>query len=114
LSSLDEQFQEYFSALERAGSDDRCFLCRRTPSDVKAFFGFHEDGTPMQAEQYGLEDVVLERQDIMSYRAVRPVCAVCQLAHDMIFLAGDHGVLSELRRQMEEERDKLWPRDEGA
>ena len=43
--SLHERFSEYFSALERSGGEDRCFLCRRTPADVKQFFGFREDGT---------------------------------------------------------------------
>ena len=108
--TLDQRFQQYFEALDRAG-DDRCFLCRRAPAEVKAFFGFHEDGTPLDAERYGLEDVVLDRLDIMSYTGTRPVCAVCQLNYDAIFMADNgHGVLRKLLRQMENERDKLWPR----
>ena len=109
--TLDREFHQYFQALERAGNEDRCFLCRRSPSDVKAFFGFHEDGTPIDADQYGIEDVVLDPQlDIMSYRAERPICAVCQLNHDTIYLS-DNGkqVLARIQRQMEEERDELWP-----
>ena len=75
--TLDRQFHEYFRALDRAGNDDRCFICRRSPADVKAFFGFHEDGTPIDADSYGIEDVVLDPKiDIMSYLGTRPVCAL--------------------------------------
>ena len=107
--SLHERFSEYFAALERSGGEDRCFLCRRTPADVKQFFGFHEDGTPIDPERYGIEDVVLEQLDIMSYRGPRPLCAVCQLNFDAIFLTNDHATLRELLRAMEHEREKLWP-----
>ncbi|MHC4260915.1 MAG: hypothetical protein ACYSWX_00175 [Planctomycetota bacterium] len=107
--SLDRQFQDYFAALERAGGEDRCFLCRRTPADVKAFFGFHEDGTPIEQEEYGLEDVVLKALDIMSYRGTRPVCAVCQLNVDSIELSGERPVLRKLIDEMAAERDRLWP-----
>jgi len=110
--TLDREFHEYFEALERAGNEDRCFLCRRSPSDVKAFFGFHEDGTPIDADRYGIEDVVLDPQlDIMTYRAERPICAICQLNYDAICMS-DNGktVLASLRKQMEEKRDELWPR----
>ena len=107
--TLDQRFQEYFTALDRVG-EDRCFLCRRSPAEVKGFFGFHEDGTPLDAERYGLEDVVLDRLDIMSYSGARPVCAVCQLNYDAIFMADDgHGVLRQILRQMEHEREMLWP-----
>lgn len=107
--SIDRHFQEYFDALDRSGNEDRCFLCRRSPSEVKAFFGFHEDGTPLAAEEYGLEDVVLEKLDIMSYRAPRPVCAVCQLNFDAIFLSENgHATLRTLLHAMEHERDRLW------
>lgn len=108
---LDEQFSDYFNALDRAGNSDRCFLCRRTPREVKAFFGFHEDGTPIDAEERGLEDVALDQPtDIMSYKGVRPVCAACQLNFDTIFLAENgQPVLAELLRQMEHDRDELWP-----
>lgn len=107
--SLDRHFQEYFDALERAGGEDRCFLCRRTPADVKAFFGFHEDGTPIDQEAYGIEDVVLDRLDIMSYRGERPVCAICQLNLDSIELSGDGPTLRRLLDQMSDDRDGLWP-----
>ena len=111
--TIDKRFHEYFAALDRAG-DDRCFLCRRSPAEVKQFFGFHEDGTPIAAEEHGLEDVVLDSLDIMSYRGTRPVCAVCQLNFDAIFLADNgHAVLRTLLREMEHDRDRLWPRDEG-
>ena len=76
---------------------------------MKSFFGFHEDGTPIEPDQYGIEDIVLDKLDIMSYRGTRPVCAVCQLNFDAIFLSGDHGTLRELLRQMEEDREGLWP-----
>lgn len=113
--SIDSNFQEYFSALDRAGDADRCFLCRRSPAEVKQFFGFHEDGTPLEAEAHGLEDVVLDNLDIMSYRGIRPICAVCQLNFDTIFMAENgQQVLRALLRQMELERDGLWPRDEPA
>ena len=29
--TLDREFQQYFAALDRAGNEDRCFLCRRSP-----------------------------------------------------------------------------------
>ena len=52
---LDDRFHEYFRALDRAGDEDRCYLCRRTPAEVKQFFGFDEDGTPLEAEEHGIE-----------------------------------------------------------
>lgn len=107
--SVDNHFHEYFEALDRSGNEDRCFICRRTPGDVKQFFGFGEDGTPLEPEAYGLEDVVLDRLDIMSYRGVRPVCAVCQLNLETIFLAGEHETLKKLLTEVENERDRLWP-----
>lgn len=112
--TLDRQFQQYFSALDRAGNEDRCFLCRRTPAEVKAFFGFHEDGTPIDADKYGIEDVVIDPQlDIMSYKASRPVCAVCQLNLDSILLSGDgREALRKVLWQLEHERDRLWSREE--
>ncbi len=116
LMTLDREFQQYFQALERAGGEDRCFLCRRSPAEVKTFFGFHEDGTPIDADQYGIEDVVLDpKLDIMSYRGSRPVCAVCQLNLDAIFLTEDgkealHAVLHEV----EHEEDRLWAREPSA
>ena len=112
--SLDRQFQNYFQALERAGNEDRCFLCRRSPSEVKAFFGFHEDGTPIDADKYGIEDVVLEPElDIMSYRGTRPICSVCQLNLDSILLAeAGHELLKKLLWEMEHERERLWSRRE--
>jgi hypothetical protein len=109
--SLDKQFQEYFTALDRAGNEDRCFLCRRSPAEVKSFFGFHEDGTPIDPERYGIEDIVIDvRLDIMSYSGTRPICAVCQLNHDTIHLA-DNGpeVLRKVLREMTNQRDQLWP-----
>lgn len=109
--TLDRQFQQYFDALERAGNEDRCFLCRRTPAEVKAFFGFHEDGTPIDADKYGIEDVVLDPQlDIMSYKGARPVCAVCQLNLDSILLSDEGAtLLKRVLHELEHERDKLWP-----
>ena len=110
--TVDREFQQYFAALERAGNEDRCFLCRRSPAEVKAFFGFHEDGTPIDADQYGIEDVVLDpRLDIMSYRGTRPVCAVCQLNYDTIFMAKKgKEVLATVLREVEEDSDELWSR----
>lgn len=107
---LDKEFQQYFQSLDRAGNEDRCFLCRRSSSDVKAFFGFHEDGTPIDPERYGIEDVVLDSSlDIMSYRGTRPVCSVCQLNYDAIFLAKNgREVLDQVLREMDEERERLW------
>jgi hypothetical protein len=107
--ALEQKFQEYFSALDRAGNKDRCYLCCRTPAEVKRFFGFAEDGTPLNAAEYGIEDVVLEELDVMSYRGVRPVCAVCQLNFDGIFLLGEQATVRELQREMEEARESLWP-----
>jgi len=111
--AIDDRFQEYFSALDRAGGQDRCYLCRRTAAEVKLFFGFDEDGTPIDAAEHGLEDVVLERLDVMSYRGLRPICAVCQLNADAIFLLGEHEVLRLVMEELETRRDALWP-DEPA
>jgi hypothetical protein len=105
-----QRFQEYFAALDRAGHEDRCFVCRRTPAEVKRFFGFHEDGTPVEAADYGLEDVVLApRVDVMSYRGTRPICAVCQLNFDSIFLLEQHETLKLVLDEMEHRREALWP-----
>ncbi len=106
---IDNVFQQYFDALDRSGNEDRCYLCRRTPADVKAFFGFDEDGIPLAAEEFGLEDVVLDKLDIMSYSGLRPVCAVCQLNFDAIFMLEDHKTLRTVLDQMENQRDHLWP-----
>lgn len=107
--SLDDEFARYFSAMDRAGGADRCFLCRRTGSEVKAFFGFQEDGTPQSPEDHGIEDVILEDADILSYRGERPVCAVCQLNIDTIHALGEEDVMRRLMRTMETSRDELWP-----
>ncbi len=111
--TLDREFQHYFDALDRSGDEDRCFLCRRSPSEVKSFFGFNEDGTPIDASQYGIEDVVLDpKLDIMSYRGTRPICAVCQLNYDSIFLAENgRETVNKVLREMEHERDRLWEKD---
>lgn len=109
---IDDRFQEYFGALDRSGNKDHCYLCRRTPAEVKHFFGFDEDGIPLKADEYGIEDVALEEADIMSYRGARPVCAVCQLNYDAIFLLGEHEVLREIVGSMEERREFLWPQRE--
>ena len=37
--SIEKSFQEYFDALERVGNKDRCWLCCRSPAEVKHFFG---------------------------------------------------------------------------
>ena len=108
---LDERFYEYFRALDRAGGDDRCYLCRRTPAEVKSFFGFDEDGTPFDAEELGLEDVVLARQDVMSYRGIRPTCAVCQLNMDAILALEERKVLDRVLDEMADGRERLWPGD---
>jgi hypothetical protein len=108
--AIEHSFQDYFAALDRAGNEDRCYLCRRTAAEVKRFFGFNEDGTPIDAAQYGLEDVVLApRVDVMSYRGARPVCAVCQLNFDSIFLLGEHQTLRQVLDEVEHRRDDLWP-----
>jgi hypothetical protein len=109
VTPIDDHFHEYFAALDRAGNKDHCFLCRRTPAEVKRFFGFDEDGVPLRADEYGIEDVVLEEADIMSYRGLRPVCAVCQLNWDMINMLEEQPVVRELVQQMEEQREFLWP-----
>jgi hypothetical protein len=108
---IDDRFQEYFQALDRSGGDDRCYLCRRTPAEVKLFFGFDEDGTPLDADELGLEDVALERQDVMSYLGMRPVCAVCQLNSDAIHALDENPILERVLREMRENRERLWPRD---
>jgi hypothetical protein len=111
---MEQQFQEYFAALDRSGNKDRCYICCRTPADVKRFLGFNEDGTPIEAKEYGLEDVVLPpKLDVMSYRGERPVCVVCQLNFDSIFLLEEHEVLRRVVAEMEERREELWPENEG-
>jgi len=110
--SLEREFQRYFDAV--GDGPDRCYVCRRTPAEVKKFFGFDEDGEPLAAAEHGIEDVVLEPMDIMSYRGERPVCAVCQLNVDAIGLMGESKVMAELWRQMREERDRLWPPGDPA
>lgn len=107
--AIEERFQEYFAALDRAGNKDRCYLCCRTPAEVKRFFGFAEDGTPLDAQRYGLEDIVLDNLDVMSYRGERPVCAICQLNLDALCLIGEKEVLLRLIAEMERERERLWP-----
>jgi len=109
LKPIDDRFQEYFDALDRSSGADHCYVCRRNSAEVKAFFGFQEDGTPLHATELGLEDVALREADIMSYRGVRPVCAVCQLNFDALFLLGEHDVLRQLLSEMENEREHLWP-----
>ncbi len=108
--SLDKKFQQYFASLDKTGHRDLCFLCRRSPAEVKRFFGFHEDGTPINADQYGIEDVVLdERVDIMSYAGTRPVCAVCQLNHDTIMMAENgERVRRQVLEELQNESDRLW------
>ena len=106
---LDQRFHEYFRALDRSGGRDHCYLCRRTAAEVKNFFGFDEDGTPLEAEEHALEDVVLGKQDVMSYRGLRPVCAVCQLNLDAIFFIGENEILNRVQQEMIEQRDELWP-----
>jgi len=114
VSRIDEHFHEYFSALDRAGQQDRCFVCRRSPADVKLFFGFDEDGVALEAARYGLEDVVLDPTEIMSYRGERPVCAVCQINVDGIHLLEEDGILRRLLEQMGTRRDELWPGPPGS
>ena len=110
--ALDDKFQEYFSALDRAGGEDRCYICRRTAKEVKHFFGFDEDGEPFDIELFGLEDVSLTEVDIMSYRGRRPVCAVCQLNVDAIAALGERDVLDHVITEMTTRRAHLWPHDE--
>ena len=69
LMPIDERFQEYFAALDRAGNQDHCYLCRRTPAEVKRFFGFDEDGVPLDARRAtAWRTSCSSRRDIMSYR----------------------------------------------
>jgi hypothetical protein len=107
--ALDDKFQEYFSALDRAGGEDRCYLCRRTAKEVKHFFGFDEDGEPFDSALFGLEDVSLNEVDIMSYRGRRPVCAICQLNVDTISALDESDVLSHVLDEMKTKREHLWP-----
>jgi hypothetical protein len=109
--ALDDKFQEYFSALDRAGGEDRCYLCRRTAKEVKHFFGFDEDGEPFDIELFGLEDVRLNDVDIISYRGRRPVCAICQLNLDTITALGEADVITHLLHEMTTKRDHLWPHE---
>lgn len=113
MSGMDEEFQRYFEALDRAGGEDRCYLCRRTSADVKAFFGFDEDGVPTRAAEFGLEDVVFEKTDVMSYRGHRPVCTICQLNFETLFLLGEERHVEQVLREIREEREKLWPEPPG-
>ena len=112
--SIDKNFQEYFAALDRAAGADCCYLCRRTAAEVKRFFGFHEDGTPIDAEHFGIEHVAAGDLDVMSYLGTRPVCAACQLNMDAIFLSDEGPVLLRVLRELKEERDRLWPEKGGG
>ena len=105
--SLEGEFQRYFRSI--GDGPDRCYLCRRTPAEVKRFFGFDEDGEPLEDAAHGREDGVREPIDIMSYRGPRPVCAVCQLNMDTIALLDEVETLRELGRMMREDRQTLWP-----
>ena len=109
MTAIDKKFQEYFQALDRTGGEDCCFICRRTPADVKRFFGFDEDGVPLEQGRFGLEDIVLDQLDIMSYRGLRPVCAVCQLNHDGLTALGEHETVRRVMDEMEHRREHLWP-----
>ena len=42
--AIDDKFQGYSSALDRAGGEGRCYICRHTAKEVKHFFGFDEGG----------------------------------------------------------------------
>ena len=110
--SLEDEFQRYFHSV--GDGQDRCYLCRRSPKEVKLFFGFDEDGVPLEAATHGLEDVVLEKMDIMSYRAPRPVCAVCQLNADAISALGEEDVFKAVVARMRDSRDDLWPGGSGS
>ncbi|MDE0892859.1 MAG: hypothetical protein OSB14_11805 [Planctomycetota bacterium] len=107
--TLDDKFQEYFSALDRSGGEDRCYLCRRTSKEVKHFFGFDEDGDPFDSALYGLEDVNLNEVDIMSYRGRRPICAICQLNVDAIVALDESEILNHVLEEMKTKREHLWP-----
>lgn len=107
--NLGEDFGHYFEAMDKSGGKDRCYVCRRTPAEVKSFFGFDEDGVPTHASEYGIEDVVLEASDIMSYRGLRPVCAVCQLNVDAIAMLGEEPLMTAVLNQLRDERPMLWP-----
>lgn len=109
MNPLHERFQEYFAALDRNRQEDRCYICLRTGAEVKLFLGFSEDGLPIRAAEYGIEDVTIQDGDIMSYRGIRPVCAVCQLSVDMIQALDEGEVLRQLLSAMEARRDLLWP-----
>ena len=110
--SLENEFQRYFDSV--GDGQDRCYLCGRSPKEVKLFFGFDEDGVPLKAAVHGIEDVVLEEMDIMSYRGPRPVCAVCQLNVDAISALGEEAVFTQVVTRMRENRDDLWPRTSGS
>lgn len=109
---LEDEFQRYFHAV--GDGQDRCYLCRRSPKEVKVFFGFDEDGIPLNATTHGLEDVVLEKMDIMSYRGLRPICAVCQLNVDAISALGEEDVFEQVISKMRHGREDLWPRVPGS
>lgn len=110
--SLEDEFQRYFDSV--GDGQDRCYLCRRSPKEVKLFFGFDEDGVPLKAAAHGIEDVVLEEMDIMSYRGPRPVCAVCQLNVDAISALGEEAIFRQVVARMRENRDDLWPGNTGS
>jgi hypothetical protein len=110
--AIEERFQEYFAALDRSGDKDRCYVCCRTPAEVKAFFGFHEDGTPIDAEAYGIEDVVLAagagRDELPRPPPdLRGVPAQRRRDLSLRRSAGLNDVLDE----MHERREELWPEE---
>lgn len=87
----------------------RCYLCCRAPAEVKRFFGFDQDGEPVDAEAHGIENVMLERLDIMSQAGPHPVYAACHLNTDTISILGEDHALRELGRWIREERGRLGP-----
>ena len=53
------------------------------------------------------------RVDTISYRGAHPVCAVCQLNFDSIFLLGDHETLRRVLDEVENRRELLWPGEDA-
>ncbi len=112
--AIDQSFHDYFVSARSRGRRGPLLPVPAHTGRGQVVFGFGEDGTPLNSEKFGIEDITLERQDVMSYLGLRPVCAVCQLNHDALFAMGEHEVLERVAREMEHKREDLWPGPESS
>ena len=85
--AIEERFQEYFAALDRAGHKDRCWLCCRTPAEVKAFFGF--DDINFESAEFSRRFFVQAPDKRWAYDVIHPRTMEFLLAQPMSLLQFD-------------------------